>query len=310
MKKIGILYGLEQSFPPALIGRINETANGTVVAELIKIGGVRMDEKCPYDVIFDRVSHEVPFYRSYLKNAVLSGTIVVNNPFWSCADDNFFNSSLAEKVGIKVPRAIILPSKHLPHGTTSSTMRNLIYPLEWESIFDFIKFPALLKQNSKNGDYHAYKIYNSQEFFSAYDLTDTSVMILQENIEFDDYFRTYVLGKKKIRIMRYDPRMPQYMRYDEKHLELNEKLVKKIEEISFKLCQLIDFDFHVIEFSLKDDNLYTTDFLNIQPTAEKSYLHDENFEWLVANTAEMLIDHALAVRKVPGDYTWSKFFGS
>ncbi len=45
-----------------------------VTAEHLKVGGVQMAEPCGYDVIVDRISHDIPFYRSYLKNAVLTGT--------------------------------------------------------------------------------------------------------------------------------------------------------------------------------------------------------------------------------------------
>ena len=52
-------------------------------------------EPCGYDVIIDRISHEVPYYRTFLKHAVLQGTTVVNNPFMWSADDKLFGASLA-----------------------------------------------------------------------------------------------------------------------------------------------------------------------------------------------------------------------
>ena len=33
-----------------------------------------MDEPKKYDVIIDRISQDIPFYRAYLKNAALHGT--------------------------------------------------------------------------------------------------------------------------------------------------------------------------------------------------------------------------------------------
>ena len=96
-KKIGIIYGMENTFPPALVDRINARAVPGVVAEHVKIGAIRMAEPSGYRVIIDRISHDIPFYRAYLKNAVLGGTIVINNPFWWGADDKFFNYSLASK---------------------------------------------------------------------------------------------------------------------------------------------------------------------------------------------------------------------
>jgi len=36
---------------------------------------IRMDEPKKYDVIIDRISQDIPFYRAYLKNAALQGRL-------------------------------------------------------------------------------------------------------------------------------------------------------------------------------------------------------------------------------------------
>jgi hypothetical protein len=96
MKKIGILFGQENSFPWAFIDRVNQRTGGKeIVAEAVKIDKVIQGESCGYDVIIDRISQDVPFYRGFLKNAALTGTAVVNNPFWWSADEKFFNNALA-----------------------------------------------------------------------------------------------------------------------------------------------------------------------------------------------------------------------
>jgi hypothetical protein len=103
--KIGLLVGREATFPPAFLDEVRRRDAG-VMAEHVKLGGTRMDEPCPYSVLIDRISHEVPYYRSYLKNAVLQGATVVNNPFMWTADDKFFEASLATKLGIAHPRTL------------------------------------------------------------------------------------------------------------------------------------------------------------------------------------------------------------
>ena len=42
MARIGILYGMEESFPPALVDRINSMGVKGVRAEHLKVGGVQM----------------------------------------------------------------------------------------------------------------------------------------------------------------------------------------------------------------------------------------------------------------------------
>src|SRR5207237_7655318 len=140
-----------ESFPPALVDRINAMGANSVTAEHLKAGGVRMAVPSGYDVIIDRISHDIPFYRSYLKNAVLSGTKVINNPFWWSADDKFFNYALAAELEVAVPPTVLLPHKQHPAGTSDRSMRNLVYPLNWESVFDYVGFPAFLKPHDGGG---------------------------------------------------------------------------------------------------------------------------------------------------------------
>ena len=73
MRKVGLLFGMENTFPPAVVDRINATGAPDVTAEFIKIGAIRMAEPSGYAVIIDRISHDIPFYRAYLKNAALGG---------------------------------------------------------------------------------------------------------------------------------------------------------------------------------------------------------------------------------------------
>ncbi len=302
-----MLYGIETSFPDALRKKINSMKLRSVKAELLRLGGVKMDEIFDYNVILDRVSHEVPFYRSVLKNATLKGIHVYNNPFWCSADDNFFHASLGKKIGIKVPKTVVLPSKELPRGTTAETMKNLIYPLNWEEIFEYTGFPAFLKPNESDSSQNEFKVYNAKEFFSAYDLTGSKVMLLQEVIEYDEYYRCYVIGKKDVRIMSYDPAKPLHLRYSPGEVEIEAKLAAEIEKIAVKICAALGFDMNAVEFAVKDGELYTIDFFQPAPLAKRSYLREENFNWLVDASAEFLVQAAQEGKYYSSDFTWSAF---
>ncbi len=59
MKRVGILVGREVTFPESIIKSINEKGNGEIVAEMVTIGGIRLDEAKKYDLIIDRISHRV-----------------------------------------------------------------------------------------------------------------------------------------------------------------------------------------------------------------------------------------------------------
>lgn len=290
MKKIGLLYGMEQSFPPALIDKINSKNQQNLIAETIKVGGFKMNDMIEYDIILDRVSHEVPFYRSLLKLASINGTRIINNPFLKSADDNFFHTALATKMGINVPKTVILPSKEHPVGTSSETMKNLKFPLEWDEIFNYIGFPAYLKPNIEGATMNEYKVYNPHEFFSAYDLTGSSSMLLQESIETQEYFKCFAIGNKYVKIMKFDPSKPYHHRYPTENPVIDKELSSEIEKVSLKINATFRFEFNAVEFALFKGKPYIVDFLNPAPKCELSLLHKDNFDWLVEATAEYLIE--------------------
>ncbi|MGH9579121.1 MAG: hypothetical protein ACRD3R_16905, partial [Terriglobales bacterium] len=81
MVKVGLMCGRESSFPPAFVERVTALGKKDGVAgEMVRLHGTKMGEPAAYRVIVDRLSHEVAYYRGYLKHAVLEGTYVINNP--------------------------------------------------------------------------------------------------------------------------------------------------------------------------------------------------------------------------------------
>lgn len=306
MKTIGILFGMESTFPPALVERINSMGVDGISAEFIKVGGVKMADMMKYDVILDRISQDIPFYRAMLKNATLTGTRVVNNPFWWSADDKFFNYALASQIGIPVPKTVLLPSKDHPPETTAESMRNLMYPLNWEEIFEYIGFPAFLKPHAGGGWKHVYKVENPHELFAAYNKTSDLVMTLQAAVDFTEYYRCYVIGKKYIHIMPYEPRNPHHLRYVA-GFTLTAARKKQLEEYCLKIVNALDYDMDTIEFAVQDDIPYAIDYLNPAPDAEKSSVQEENFEWVLHHTAKYLIELAQEGRRIPTEYKWSNF---
>jgi len=309
MKKIGFLFGEDDSFPLALIDEINKRNPPGIKAEIIKIGALKLDDLMGYNIIFDRVSYEVPYYNSILKLAIIEGVKVINNPFWNIAKDNFFQNLVSHKLKIKVPKTVILPTKEHSPGTTSKTYRNLIYPLNWDEIFDYVGFPAFLKPNIENSSHIFVKVYNKNEFFTAYDMTGSTVMLLQEFIDYENYFRCYVIGKKKVNIIQYDPSLPQHLRFTNEPLKLTKDLESKLEELSIKICGSLGFDFNVVEFAIKDNEIYAVEFMNNFPLTRHNHLHSDHFNWLVQNTADFLIELAKQRKVKPGNYSWVNFLG-
>jgi hypothetical protein len=287
--KIGILVGMENTFPPALIERINSLDAG-VTAEYVKIGGVKMAEPSEYRLIFDRISHEVPFYRAYLKNAVLGGTTVVNNPFWWSADDKFFNYSLATRLGVTAPKTVLLPQKGYKEGVTDASLRNLTFPLDWDAVLGYVGLPAILKPFDGGGWRDVYKVHSKEELWACYDRTGTLCMTLQEFIDFTDYVRCYCVGRKQVLVMPYDPANRRYIPREERQLpaELEDRIVRE----TLLLNEALGYDFNTVEFAIRDGVPYAIDFMNPAPDADLWSVTEPYFNWAVEAVANMLIEYA------------------
>jgi len=307
MKRIGVLFGQERTFPLALVERINASGGGEVVAEPVRVGGVSLETPRTYDLVLDRISQDIPFYRAILKKFVADGTIVVNNPFWWSADDKFFNNVLARAIGVAVPKTVILPSNQHPPDTTSASMSNLIYPLEWDEIFSHVGFPAYFKPYSGGGWKSVYRVENPQEFFAAYAASGQNVMTLQEEIAFEEYFRCYVIGREHVHVMRYDPRQPHVNRYVRNGPAIEPALSERIRGDCLKLTEALGYDFNTLEFAVRGGVPYAIDFLNPAPDADPASVGEDNFRWVLERAAMWLIERALQGPEPAARFHWERF---
>lgn len=306
MKKIGILFGQERSFPMAFVERINSKNIPGITAEPVRIDKVMQGEPSGYAVIIDRISQDIPFYRAYLKNAALCGTAVINNPFWWSADEKFFNNCLATKINVPVPKTVILPSRDLPPDTSDQSFSNLAYPLDWESIFNYVGFPAYMKPFAGGGWKNVYRLTGMDDFFEKHSETNQLVMLLQEEIVFEEYYRCYCIGGKHVRIMPYEPRNPHHLRYVAGFTPPAEKL-QEMKEIVLRINKYLGYDFNTVELALRDGIPYAIDFCNPAPDADIKSVGQENFDWVVETAANYAIEKAQSQIDGADNLTWGEF---
>lgn len=305
-KKIGILFGKENSFPQAFVDKVNSLSDGKFEAEFVTINKVIQGDPTKYAVIVDRISHDVPFYRAYLKNAALNGTFIINNPFWSSADEKFFNNCLATKIGVSVPKTVIIPSFELPDDTSRESFRNLSYPLAWDAIFGYIQFPAYMKPFAGGGWKSVYRLENKEDFFEKHKETKQLVMLLQEEIIFEEYYRCYCIGGKYVKIMPYEPRNAPHLRYDA-HFKPSKELFKRMESDVLKLNQYLGYDFNTVEFAVRNGEPIAIDFCNPVPDSDKASVGEENFNWVVEHAAKFAIEKAESFDASKDSLTWGKY---
>ncbi len=310
VKKIGILFGQENTFPQAFVDRVNEKKESGIVAEFVAVDKVEQGIATDYAVIIDRISQDVPFYRAYLKNAALGGTAVLNNPFWWSADEKFFNNALATKVGVPVPKTILLPSHMMPDDTNENSFRNLFGHYKWEDSLNGVGFPAYMKPHAGGGWKSVYKLDDMRTFHAKHPETGQLVMLFQESIDFTDYFRCYCLNRESVHIMPYEPRNPHHLRYDSQVKATGaaaKKLLATVKDYVFRLNKALGYDFNTVEFAVRDGIPYAIDFCNPAPDADINSVGQANFEWIVENAANMAIKRAKQQKPGQSNITWGEF---
>ncbi|MCC6930148.1 MAG: hypothetical protein IT359_14280 [Gemmatimonadaceae bacterium] len=304
-KKVGLVVGREWSWPPAFIEEVNKRDAG-VVAEFATLGGDHHDGPVPYDVLIDRISHEVPMYRSYLKKAVLEGRTVINNPFMWSADDKFFGAALATKVGVASPRTVLLPNKdYVPGIVPSESLRNLRFPLDWEALARYIGMPCILKDAHGGGWKEVYVCHSVQELIQNYNSSGLLTMIVQEFIEWDQFVRCLCLGQDEVLPMHYDPKARKYIVEDN---YLTPAMRDRIVKDSRTLCSALGYDMNSLEFAVKDGVPYAIDFMNCAPDMDIYSLTPTYFDWVVKGMADLAIKLAINPRRTAVEAKWSALF--
>ncbi len=289
MSKIGILYGMENSFPTALVERINEKKQFGLQAEAIRLGGVEIAQVSGYDVIIDRVSQDIEFYRAFLKNAALSGTVVLNDPFVAGAHDRFYHYAVAKKEGLSVPNTVLIPQKSHPPGTTGQSMRNLEFPLNWDKVFRHVGFPAFLKPLGRGGWLGTHRVESPEHFFSAYDQTDSVCMFLQSTIPLDEQYRCFVVGQEHTRVLKYDANKPVHLRHTTGADDTPRHICDAMQDGALRLCRRLGYDINAVDFAVHDGQAYVIDSFNMAPEADARSLGQANFDWFVDQVAQLAI---------------------
>ena len=307
--KVGLLCGREYAFPPAFIDRVNTLGRPHgITAEFVKLTGTIMGEPSGYKVIVDRISHEVDYYRAYLKHAVLMGAYVINNPFWCTADDKFFNYAVAQQLGVAVPKTVVLPQKSYPPGIdlTADSLHNLGYPIDWDGLLDYVGRPAILKPYAGGGWKHVYKVNNREELIAAYDITGPYCMTLQQFINFDQYVRCFTFGKDDITPVRYDVHDRKYV---VEHEYLSSELGERIVKDARTLNNALGYEMNTIEFAIEDGVPYAIDFLNPAPDFERDRITPHYFELVLDKMSNLVIDRALHGRPQQSWPRWPEMIG-
>ncbi len=301
-RKVGLLVGRERTFPDALIAEVGRRGRG-VAAEYAQVDATRIDAPPAYDVLVDRISHDVPHYQPVLKLAALNGTCVINDPFWRIADDKFFNAALASRLGVAVPRTAVLPARAYGEDVNAESLRRNMRFVDWPKLAaDLGGFPLYLKPHWGGGWRDVARAASLEELLAAYDRSGQRTMILQQGIPWQQYVRCIVIGGEAVRPAAWDPRLSHFERYvkaKDTMPPLSAELLARVSDDARKLCRSLGYDMNTVEFAVSGGVPYAIDFMNSAPDLDVSSLGEEHFAWVVEKMADLVVARALEERRPP-----------
>ena len=149
-----------------------------------------------------------------------------------------------------------------------------------------------MKPFAGGGWKNVYRLQNAEDFYQKHSETGRLVMLLQEEIVFEEYYRCYCIGGKYVRIMSYEPRNPHHLRYVADFKPSEERL-RQMEQIVLRINQYLGYDFNTVELAVRDGIPYAIDFCNPAPDAERTSVGEDNFDWVVETSANYAIERAL-----------------
>ncbi len=297
VRRAGILVGRERSFPDALIAEVARREAG-VTLDYAEVYAARADEPPHYDVLIDRISHEVPCYQPWLKLLSLHGARIINNPFWRIADDKFFDSALAHLLGVKVPKTVLLPSKSYGDDINGQSLEKNLKLVDWDGVGRDLGFPIYLKPHWGGGWRDVTRCASMQELHAAYDKSGRLTMIAQEEIRWTRYVRCVVIGQKDVLPALWDPRLSHFERYGKAH-ETMPALTPELEARAIKdaltLTRALGYDMNTVELAITEaGEPYAIDFMNSAPDLDVSSLGASHFAWVVEKMADLVVRAAFA----------------
>ncbi len=294
LQRVGLLVGRERTFPDALIADVLRRG-ASVSCEYAIFDAPRADIAPQYEVLVDRISHEIVCYQPWLKLAALYGTRVVNNPFWRIADDKFFNAGLASRLGIAVPKTVLLPQKSYPEDVTAGSLEKNMRYVDWSALIERLGFPMYVKPHWGGGARDVTRVENTEELMRAYDKSERTTLIAQEAISWQRYVRCLVIGQRDVRVALWDPRLShaeRYTRARETMPSLDSAMTERVIKDSLTITQALGYDMNTVEFAIHDSVPYAIDFMNSAPDFDVASLGEEHFTWVVQRMGELVIDLA------------------
>jgi hypothetical protein len=268
--KIGILESKGDVFVNDIAGRLS----GNDV-QFISVKENRI-EKVDFDVIFDRLSYANDHLAEYLRIASMNGTYVINNPFSTVGRNKIIDFHVCKSVGVPQPKTVALPM-------TDAEIKDSISEPDIDNIVKEIDLPCVVKPYDGYGWENVFVVNSIGELKNLYAaLKEKEILLVQEMIDWQDYYRVFCVDKKEVLFIKYIPRpfaMGECIQSDLKPIE---SLLPKLKRLTIKLNQALDLDLNVVEWAIdKDGKPFVIDTFNEFPDVNKNTIPPDYYNWII-----------------------------
>ncbi len=282
MPGIGILELKNDEFINNVISRLSG-----MKTEFISLGELTIPSGLKYDVIVDRISSGNPFLTEIVKKLSLGGSYVINNPF--SATNKIIDTFLCSALNIPHPKTMVLP-----FIDEQWDMGDTVREPDLERVGKEIGFPCVLKPYDGYAWDNVFFVNTMNELKNLYDSLKTRhVLLVQEKIEHNDYYRAFCINKKEVLLVKHKPRprcQSEYLLSDLKEIESH---IDKISKWSNRLNSSLDVDFNAMEWAIDlDGKPFIIDSFNEIPEIQRNVIPHDYYEWILDKFSAMVREKA------------------
>jgi hypothetical protein len=271
--KIGILEFKDNDFISSVVGGLSD-----LDLEFIRLGELSHPSPSVYRVVIDRVSFADPFLREVMRYWSLTGTYVINNPFYTLTANKLSDIVCYERLGIPYPRTILLPRVN-----PIEDVREMVAEPDWSRIGNGIAFPCILKPVDGYAWQDVLRADSLEELKTLYDtLKGRRVLILQELIGWKEYYRAFCVNRRDVLLVKWAPKPFDMGEYAPADSEAVKEVSAFIEEKTIALNRMVGLDFNSVEWCISTDGKpYIIDSYNDVPDVRKEKIPPACYQWIV-----------------------------
>jgi hypothetical protein len=271
--KVGILEFKDNDFITSVTRCLHD-----IPVEFIRLGELSHPSPSPYRVVIDRVSFADPFLREVMRYWSLTGTYVINNPFFTLNADKLSDVLCYDRLGIPHPRTMLLPRVNLIED-----VREMVAEPDWGRITAAFRFPCILKPVDGYAWQDVVRADTVEELKSLYeDLKGRRLLILQELLDWSEYYRAFCVSRSEVLLMKWNPKPFDMGEYACVQTDGIGDVSGFITRKTIELNAFIGLDFNSVEWCVtRDGKPYIIDSYNDVPDVRKEKIPSPCYEWIV-----------------------------